>query len=489
MQTLNIKIELKSPVLFSAQSGDSTLTQTLSFVPGTSLLGLLANRYIKSKGKTVDFSRLFLRGGLRFHNLYPFKDADCYYPCPLNILRSKIESKDFINVFATDEIKPDYKAVSSFAYIKEDYVALHQPAKEIFFHHERDYQKGISKEGVVFNYEALSSEQMFCGKIMGSSDDLMVIKELLESDPDLRLGKSKTSQYGKCRLMECSLKDYQIIDSDSLEQPLMILLSDTIVKNTYGKSSTDTADLERLLGVEILSSAIDLYKVETVVNAHKAKKPSELAFKAGSCFLLKYLPSNYKLFAQNGLGERCHEGFGHISFEENHPYSMSLLTKSSAQVSEPTTQAPPIIRTIAQNCYELTVETYLSNKASEIANVMDARSLSKSLIGRLESFAAAGSFSESFAELRKLSVEKLNKIHMGDKNLKEYLDGIDKEIDTMLANSRMLSLGKTKKLMNLITETGIIERPTDYWKAIFLKTLFLSIRRKLKPQGGKDEKR
>jgi len=53
----------------------------------------------------------------------------------------------------------------------------------------------------------------------------------------------------------------------------------------------------------------------------------------------------------------------------------------------------------------------------------------------------------------------------------------------------MLSLGKTKKLMNLITETGIIERPTDYWKAIFLKTLFLSIRRKLKPQGGKDEKR
>ncbi|MDD2230089.1 MAG: hypothetical protein PHY48_11820 [Candidatus Cloacimonetes bacterium] len=489
MQTLNIKIKLKSPVLFSAQSGDSTLTQTLSYVPGTSVLGLLAGRYIKSKGKTADFPRLFLRGGLRFQNLYPYTDSDCYYPCPLNVLRNKIEPKDFINVFATKEIKPEYKVVSSFACIKEDYVALHQPAKEIFFHHERDYQKGISKEGVVFNYEALSSEQLFIGKIIGSSDDLLVVKELLESDPDLRLGKSKTSQYGNCRLTECVLKEYLPIDSDNLKQPLLVLLSDTIVKNTWGNSSTDTANLETILGVEILSSAVDQSRVETVVNAHKAKKPSELAFKAGSCFLLKGLPANYKLFAQNGLGERCHEGFGQINFVENYPGRMSLSRKSSTPAPQPATEAPQIVKTIVQKCYELTVENYLSNKASEIANIMDARSLSKSLVGRLESFAADGSFNQSFAQLRKLSVDKLKNIHLEKKNLKEYLDGIDDEIDAMLANSRMLSLGQNKKLMNLITETGIVERPADYWKAIFLKSLFLSIRRKLKTQGEKDEKR
>ena len=140
-------------------------------------------------------------------------------------------------MFATDEIKPEYKAVSSFANIKEDYISMHQPAKEIFFHHERNYQTGISKEGVIFNYEALAPEQVFLGKIMGSSEDLKLIQELLKSDPSLRLGKSKTSQYGNCRLTECVLKDYLPIDSDNLEQPLLILLSDTIVKNPCGNSS------------------------------------------------------------------------------------------------------------------------------------------------------------------------------------------------------------------------------------------------------------
>jgi len=69
-KALKLKIELKSPLIIAHQSGDSTLTKTLSYIPGTSILGVLASNYLKKNGDMPEFYRLFIRGGLGFKNIY-----------------------------------------------------------------------------------------------------------------------------------------------------------------------------------------------------------------------------------------------------------------------------------------------------------------------------------------------------------------------------------------------------------------------------------
>ncbi|MCB5255857.1 MAG: hypothetical protein LHW58_09490 [Candidatus Cloacimonetes bacterium] len=477
MQKLKIRIKLSSPLIISSQSGDSTLTQTLTHIPGTSMLGLLAGRYLRDSKNCQSFSRLFLRGDLHFQNLYPSKENTVYLPCPGNLWRSKTHPESFVNVLREPGAGNDYAKTAGYASFMEDYVDLYTPGREIFFHHERDYSKGISKSGVVFNYEALSTGQEFTGHILGSEEDLATIKALLEQDPALRIGKSKTSQYGNAQLIECEATELGVDEPETGDEPLMVLASDTIIRNAAGISTIDLADLESLLGVKIISASIETVRIETIVNAHKAKKPSARAFKAGSSFLLQKMPKAAAAFARHGLGERTWEGFGQIYFMGQFPAKLRLLSSEKSEYSLPASPPPALIKKLAEEVRTRVVSTLLCSKASQIAIQIGPRRLSNSLLGRLESFAGSGNFSQSFALLRELSLQKIRKIHLGDKSFDVYLKDIDHEIESLINSAKAMSFGSQKKLRDLIEEAGLPDLQPEPLKSLFLRTLFLNIRR------------
>lgn len=477
MYSLKIRIKLSSPIIISSQSGDSTLTSTLTYIPGTSMLGLLAGRYLKASGKTQSFSRMFLRGDLHFQNLYPAKGATVHLPCPGNLWRNKTYPELFMNVFSDSETDNDYAKVDGYADIGDEYVELHTPGREIFFHHERDYDKGISKSGVVFNYEALSAGQEFAGQILGSEEDIAIIKKLLEQDPTLRIGKSKTSQYGNVQLIECESTELEIDKYEMADKPLLVMASNTIIKNSAGTSTIDLTDLESFLGVKIISASIDTVRIETIVNAHRAKKPSELAYKAGSSFLLEKMPEAAQAFAVHGLGERTWEGYGQVYFLDEFPAHLRLLSSQRSEYDLPGTPPPELIKKLAEELRTRVVNTLLCAKAAEMAVQIGRDRLSNSLLGRLESFASSGNFSQSFAQLRELSMQRIRRIHINDKSFDAYLTDIDQEIKSLINTAEAMSLGRQKNLHDLIEDTGLPNLPLEPLKSLYLKTLFLNIRR------------
>lgn len=489
MYQLKIRIRLESPVVISAQSGDSTLTQTLTYIPGTSILGLVAGRYLKNRPKTDDFDRIFLRGDVHYQNLYPVRGRDEFLPCPSNIWRSKSDPDRFINVFTASKNAEDYKKTDTYARLLDDYMDIITPETEIFFHHERDYAKGISKTGIVFNYEALAANQEFTGRILGSEADIALIKELLENEPCLRIGKSKTSQYGNARLTACEITTHRIDTGRELVGRVMVMTSDTIIKNPMGVSTIELSELERILGVKIVSAALNTIRIETIVNAHKAKKPSEIAFKAGSSFVLDSRPSQAELLVINGLGERTWEGFGQVCFPEEFSDELSLHTPTPIKHSLPQIIAPQVIKRLASELRDQLITTSISTKAEDIATLIGPNKLSNSLLGRLESFARSGNFNDSYARLRNISKLSLQKAHIENQNLAEYLGNIDQEINKLIESAKALRLGKNKTLRDLLEDTHLDEIDPEWAKSIFLHTLFLSLRRINNQKRRHDEER
>lgn len=94
MKTIGLKIALRSPVLLAATPPASNLTETLHFIPGNTVRGVLARRYLDRGGEASDsvFRRLFIAGDARFGFAYP-KGAQTI---PLSARSCKYDS-GFIN--------------------------------------------------------------------------------------------------------------------------------------------------------------------------------------------------------------------------------------------------------------------------------------------------------------------------------------------------------------------------------------------------------
>ncbi len=486
MQKLELIIELKSPVLFAKQSGDSTMTNTLSYIPGSSVLGLLASRFLRGGGERRDFERMFLHGDIIFRNLYPYHNRRQYLPAKKHILMDKQSGKEFTNIYADVEITPDLKIPKGYTYMFGNNYAIHQPQTEIFFHHERDYSKGISKESVIFSYEALSEGQSFRGEIIGKKDDISQIKELLKKDEVLRLGKSKTAQYGNCSLVAIRESEYELEELEEDGSYVMTLLSDTIIKNEFGSSAVDINDMAKYLGVAISHSAIDKTKVETVVNAYRCKTPADHAFSAGSSFLLKELPENYMNMQKHGIGFRRHEGHGEVVFESLKSEMLYLDSHEPQATAKPQGDLPPLLKTITLDLIVEYMKKKFADKARENAFALRGRKPTKSLIGRLEAFAKSGDFSTSFNLLRKKAIRELEEMYIHGTDLHNYLRRIDENVDKLINEFKSTYVGERmlQDLIALIPKGSLDE--IDF-VSIYLNYLFNHLRKKIKAEEGEND--
>ncbi|WP_269849659.1 hypothetical protein [Methanosarcina horonobensis] len=189
--------------------------------------------------------------------------------------------------------------------------------KSINFHHARENRlKGHSEEGTIFNYESLDSGQIFAGRILGSETDLRQIKTLLESRGKIRIGRSKSTQYGEAKLTWVSKEpekyesELQGLTLDELKNHFILtFLSPALINNECGFASASINDLRKSLAkslnVDTLNLTIDNIEitksfkkteiVENFVSKWLLKKPSENSIKAGSCFEIKIRVANDQL--------------------------------------------------------------------------------------------------------------------------------------------------------------------------------------------------
>lgn len=209
--TLGYEMILDTPV------AAETETDTIS---GGQIQGAFAGAYLKyvfhgdpSKKENAHedptFRRIFLRDGVQFGNAFPKWEGRLYVPCPKGIVSKKNSEAEWFCVKNHPEIRK--RQIKASVCLEKNALHCLRVQKEIHFHHARPVNRGIGHAlndramdasvptGEFYQYTAFSKGQRFQGSLRGRKADLQILRQCLEKENgQIRLGRSKTAEYGKC---------------------------------------------------------------------------------------------------------------------------------------------------------------------------------------------------------------------------------------------------------------------------------------------------
>lgn len=332
--TYTYTICLKENVMISGCVSD----ETLDYIPGTSVLGFLAGRYIDTYGKDESFEDIFLKNNVKFSNLYiSDENGKEYFPAPVILGKIKGES-DVFNITTYNSEDKIVKPVKS-GYCSFD-SSIIKPLVETIYHHS------TKDEGTLYTQTSLCREQYFRGTVTGKAEYVRKLKNLLESS-DLRFGRSKTAQYSNCKLVKSeieSLKDEKIELSKGTEF-IALLLSDVLIPDGMGGYDISVDGLKTAIGLENLecdkgrerkNSALRYRIISGYNSKWNIQKPHIRTIAAGSTLIFT-ADEDMILPKKKTVGAKQNEGFGQVMFCRCTDFAEKSQKKNKQITSEQTT--------------------------------------------------------------------------------------------------------------------------------------------------------
>ena len=338
MYELKFSLETLSPIVITAMSNSTVMTKSHDEISGSIIRGILAARYVTEKKlgdsayKDAAFRKIFY-GGLKFITATPAVSDKRSFILPLSLQRGKKGTDD--NNFAKDlfiENPIGYKTFRGYGIVDGDKIFCASVKKNIFMHMSRSEAveriSGKSEEGHIYNYEAVDEGQKFYGSIIGNADDLKKLDDALKLQGKnfvTYIGKSRFTQYGKCRLTFYTTKQ---IDTPKFSDKIYLRLDSALVPTEdyfIDAKKILTAEVADVLNKDcgreifsigkVFSSGIE---IENFVVTWGMKRPRVQALAAGTVFEIKaekLTPADLKILADKlycGFGTRTEEGFGQM---------------------------------------------------------------------------------------------------------------------------------------------------------------------------------
>lgn len=420
-----------TPLLLSASR--DAVSET--YISGQTMLGALASVYLKTTGLTEPddtFRQLFLSGSCVFHNLYITDGGrNEYVPAPLFVNRlkktkqyvctaAKIGSNDQVGKYDPGNGNQPKKLAGK--YIPRNWetgILVLEPETDLVYHHSKKGAYDASRVGddgsILYTQESLSKGQVFRGSILVESKYAPVIRSLLKS-PMLRLGKSKSSQYGHCTCSGITERPY-IPKKHSFqkdEEFFVVLESDCVIPGIYGYT-TYFEDVQKhlihTLGQQNVAAANEIYMATKVITGYHGKmnlkRTSVPAIAAGSAFALKALQECE--IALDGVGSFQAEGFGKVRIikKSSLKYQLAALSRIELKDGKSGGELQPILQEIAKKQLLEELKAQFVEKSSHKESNLN---VSASLVGRITLMLKESEGTEdvlaSFAE-RILSIKRV----------------------------------------------------------------------------------
>ncbi len=448
MHLINYRLTTLSPIIISKNAGDPNMVATDDYIPGVALLGAFATEFIKWKkiGSSAHtdeaFCNWFLKGKIFFDNCYiSYSEYDKEFPThPLPLclceLKSDSANKDAVILHNLFNYEDDEMPVTAY---RQRYVNLEEkrfcfPKKSLSFHHERDYHKGSSKERIIFNYEQLDKAQTFRGVIKSAeSKYLEDFITFFGNEVELRIGKSRATQYGQVKItFDTYPTQKQIQKPPDSDEIILFFTSPAIFLNEYGFSAADLPVITKYLdaGVEIQKAFLKQEEIEGYSAVWKTKKSLFNAVFAGSCLKLNItektaLETLAKMQA-TGIGEKTNEGFGQFQIM---PSDMGCQKTITIRDNKPKYTRPngDIPQTVSEVVKEIVIKHLISEVKDKAINDCNefyrasSQSITKFLLSRLESMVSATG-NLDISTLRKPARDQLESIHNEEQTLKGLID-------------------------------------------------------------------
>ena len=338
-----------SPLMLS----DKNDSISANFIKGSNVLGALANYYLSigNDAGNEEFRKLFLSDVVLFSNLYPsYKEKDAYMrslPVPQNINRLKktkrlvdllgnrdkfIDSLSSNKVDSYEAIKSEYdlsngnqpKKIKDKFYITTSQNKMHiiDVNYDVVYHNSISGKNKNGEDGLLYYLDTIESGQYFTGQILAKPQELTKIYELL-TDVKLRFGKSKNTQYGKCILLEDSIKPIKAQGKRFSKGDWITVkfMSDTMLMNEDGYYVTDYESIVDIVKNElgiIADENSDLEFLKTkieygYVGIWNMQRPQICSVEKGS--VLSFHLSDDLVINKRFIGEKNNEGYGEVSVE------------------------------------------------------------------------------------------------------------------------------------------------------------------------------
>lgn len=293
----------------------------IDYIPGTSVLGALAGKYVTSNPdfSELEFNSLFYSREVAFGNLYPSGESgNIAYPSPafLGTIKGAAsdEDKGIKNIIgkSTDSGK-QYKP------LKKDFVDpdlnKRTAERKTVYHNALN---GDSAVGLYTQY-CLCSGQYYSGVITAKGEQMKKIAKLMSSDK-IKFGRSKTAQYSFCKIVkrEICKKENNRIDLKAGTTAAVVLRSDVVLVDDEGRYYADFSVLQRAVNLAFGDICPDTVKTESIIRTHTVsgynakwnlKKPQFPAIRAGSCIVFE-IKDDITAARVAIVGERQNEGYG-----------------------------------------------------------------------------------------------------------------------------------------------------------------------------------
>ncbi|MCB1657774.1 MAG: hypothetical protein KDI39_06050, partial [Pseudomonadales bacterium] len=210
-------ILLKQPVIISQQTATAGAHQSLDYIAGSAVLGMLANR-LYSALSTKDAWHVFHSGDVRFSDALPIQENQIAYPSPLCWHHAKgtknlKQSDGSLN--AAEIFNPALLAKAELTgkqpvQLRDQYITLSgvqvKPTKEQTLKTAIDAKTGMAAESQLFGYEALSAGQTFRFSVDATDniDTDLWQKICHHLTGEARLGRSRSAQFGSVTITKTS---------------------------------------------------------------------------------------------------------------------------------------------------------------------------------------------------------------------------------------------------------------------------------------------
>ncbi len=384
---LRYRLTLTAPVVIPATEGDSNTVVTRQDIPGSNVWGAAAWHYLHQPNHTPDdqaFRNVFLEGKLRFLTAYPeaHDSIQRLLPIPHSIRQFKdsrmLTLVDLVEAQDEDSKKrPKKRLERRYAKLDKGVVESQSVRTERNYHHARvskDRRIGralgadVSAGGAFFQYEAIQTGETFQGVVLGSESDLKDLQKWLKGTNLIRLGRSRSAQYGEAAFEWVDAKGPQQLKGcvewdgfigqlghsvPNLGNCLIVTtLSQLLVVNDNGHpdSCFPKQELAKLLSLNAddLKLLRSYTRTELVggYNAHlRLPRQQWPAIAAGSVFVFELKQELKEIdkkrlveLEYDGLGLRKGEGYGRIAINR-----FKLTNTMETQLDDPNNQdSPPV---------------------------------------------------------------------------------------------------------------------------------------------------
>lgn len=425
-------VRLEGPVMLPANSGAGTD----DYISGTAIMGFFASRLQNDDA----FCDLFFKEDVVFSNLYPkTSTGQKCIPAPRIIGKDKLavdERQAYANILteSTDRILKPLKN----GFVDEDFVPC-AAETEIIYHNS-------VKNQMIYTQNCLGAGQDFYGSIVASGKSLQKLLSAL-SDGRLQIGRSKTAQYGACKITELSVKreTSTSLKAEKGELLLYLLQSDVLLPTESGAYTADIRHLKDALGIEgeALPESSFSYKTVRGYNAKwNQKKPHLRAIEKGGCVVFRAEREEYPQTVL--IGDRQKEGFGVARL-----YKASEITPTfkMAEQKEGTAAPPSLARLLSESGKDEEVKGEALNYA--LANREALTKLNPSFVSRV-------------------------------------LNMVEQAADIIDLKTRVASVKDVRKrgiVSNVIESNSRFTQDPAWWKE-FLKTVFIVIGYMIKQKGA-----